>query len=97
MKCDWEEFDAPDEHGYRKVRCRRKGCGRVTGRTPHVLGKIHATCRVWGWGDYVAAFFARLGITKGYVSQLTGRDCGCQKRQEKLNTLGERVRKWLLR
>lgn len=45
-----------------------------------------------GLGDHVADGLAAVGITKERVSRLTGKkDCGCKKRQELLNKLGQRV------
>jgi hypothetical protein len=48
-----------------------------------------------GLGDLVAAAFASVGITKDRaqaVAELAGfEDCGCAKRQERLNQLGRMV------
>lgn len=45
-----------------------------------------------GLGDRVAAGLAAVGITKERVSRWTGKkDCGCKKRQELLNKLGQKV------
>lgn len=45
-----------------------------------------------GLGDHVAAGLAAVGITKQRVARLTGKkDCGCKKRQELLNKLGQKV------
>ena len=44
-----------------------------------------------GLGDRVADGLAAVGITKERVSKLVGKDCGCQKRQEALNRLGQRA------
>lgn len=48
-----------------------------------------------GLGDLVAAAFASVGITKDRaqaVAELAGfEDCGCAKRQERLNAIGYRV------
>lgn len=45
-----------------------------------------------GLGDRVAVGLAAVGITKERVSRLTGkRDCGCKKRQEMLNKIGQKV------
>lgn len=45
-----------------------------------------------GLGDHVADGLAAVGITKERVSRLTGKkDCGCKKRQELLNKIGQRV------
>jgi hypothetical protein len=43
-----------------------------------------------GLGDMVAAALEKVGVTKGRVRAVVG-DCGCQKRQEKLNRWG----RWL--
>ena len=44
-----------------------------------------------GLGDRVADGLAAVGITKERVSKLVGKDCGCAKRQEALNRLGQRA------
>jgi hypothetical protein len=44
-----------------------------------------------GLGDRVADGLAAVGITKERVSKLIGKDCGCKKRQEALNRLGQRA------
>jgi hypothetical protein len=57
-------------------------------------GKIVRKCDVQplpGLGDMVAAGLSAIGITKERVSALAGGDCGCSKRQEKLNELGRKI------
>lgn len=48
--------------------------------------------RVWllmlAIGDTVAAVLSACGLTKARVHQVTGKDCGCTKRQEALNRIG---------
>lgn len=44
-----------------------------------------------GLGDMVAAGLSAIGITKERVSKAVGGDCGCQKRQQKLNELGRKI------
>lgn len=44
-----------------------------------------------GLGDMVAAGLASVGITKERVSRVLGRDCGCAKRQQRLNDLGRKL------
>ena len=44
-----------------------------------------------GLGDLVAAGLAAVGITKERVSKMTGKPCGCAKRQAALNELGRRL------
>jgi hypothetical protein len=39
----------------------------------------------------VAAGLSAIGITKERVSKAVGGDCGCSKRQEKLNELGRKI------
>lgn len=41
-----------------------------------------------GLGDVVASGLAAVGITKERVSKVTGKPCGCGKRQAALNELG---------
>ena len=43
-----------------------------------------------GLGDMVASGLSAVGITKERVSKLVGGDCGCNKRQRKLNELGHK-------
>ena len=49
------------------------------------------TDEVANFGDHVASILAAAGITKERVSKLIGKDCGCKKRQEALNRLGQRA------
>jgi hypothetical protein len=45
-----------------------------------------------GLGDYVAAGLSAVGITPERVSAALGvKDCGCKKRQARLNELGRRL------
>jgi hypothetical protein len=70
-------------------RCHSGFCPRC--RKPCFSSRTVRNCRVPGLGDRVAAALSALGITKERVSQTVGGDCGCQKRQEKLNRWG----RWL--
>lgn len=44
-----------------------------------------------GLGDIVAAGLSSVGITKQRVSAIVGGDCGCEKRQEWLNHIGQKL------
>lgn len=44
-----------------------------------------------GLGDMVAACLSAIGITPERVSAITGKPCGCKKRQQALNDLGRRI------
>ena len=44
-----------------------------------------------GLGDMVKAGLSAIGITSERVQAVTGRPCGCAKRQERLNALGRRI------
>ena len=44
-----------------------------------------------GLGDYVAAALKTVGITPERVSRLTGKPCGCKRRQQALNQWGRRL------
>jgi hypothetical protein len=44
-----------------------------------------------GLGDMVASALTAIGITKERVALVVGGDCGCTKRQEKLNELGRKI------
>jgi hypothetical protein len=48
-------------------------------------------------GDIIAAATARLGIDRlaKYMAEQLGVECGCPERQQKLNRLDMRLRKWL--
>lgn len=48
-------------------------------------------------GDIAERVFKFFGITKDRIKSLTGRDCGCQKRQEMMNSLGYRVQQKMFR
>lgn len=77
-------------------RCIKK-CRQQTIWSPHPPEKIHRRCRVAGWGDQVAAALESLGISKALIKKLTGRGCGCQKRQHALNRLQAWIGKWELK
>jgi|GEM_PF-4234113 len=97
MNCKWADHGEPDARGWRRVKCTRPACGITSGYTPHPHERIFATCKVWGWGDYLAASLAMVGITSERVSWLIGRECECARRQEEFNTFGERVQAWYKR
>jgi hypothetical protein len=95
MRCDFEPTGEMDEQGWQKWKCSR--CERLTGFTPHDAARIHATCRVPGWGDYVAWGISRyLGITKDDVKKWVGW-CPCEQNQNLLNRLGHWAAKSLNR
>lgn len=70
------------------VACGIRPCGRRG---------VCVTCRMQrnatpGLGDMVAAGLSAVGITPERVSKALGvQDCGCKKRQAKLNELGRRL------
>lgn len=43
--------------------------------------------RIRGLGDVVETVLSAVGITKQRVSKVNGSDCGCGKRQKKLNEI----------
>jgi hypothetical protein len=99
MKCDFKPSTEPDENGFKRWKCARPECGFQTGPTPHgpELFRNFPSCRVPGLGDYAAHWLTILtGITKADLTRWLGKDCGCDGRQEKLNTWGERLRAWWL-
>ena len=57
-----------------------------------------------GWGTRLALLLSRVGITKSRWAWLgrkfgwIGKDesCGCQDREKWLNSLGDRVARWLV-
>lgn len=93
MRCSFEEFDLPDEKGWRRVRCSR--CKFVTAPTPHECSSVFKECDLLGLGDYVAHGLAAFGITKERVSwvkrQFGGSDCNCGQRQESMNEAGKQI------
>lgn len=89
MRCKWKDITEPDAKGFRRVQCVRPACGIKSAPTNQPHERIHCTCKVWGWGDYLAAGLQLIGITSQEISWLIGRDCGCARRQEALNTWGE--------
>ncbi len=97
MNCKWEDFGEPDARGWRRVRCTRKACGITSAPTPHAHEQIYCTCKVWGWGDYLTVCLAMVGITSERLSWLLGRECECARRQESLNTWGEKCQAWFKR
>jgi len=44
-----------------------------------------------GLGDLVEKALSAVGITKKRVEKITGKPCGCGKRQEALNRLGRKI------
>lgn len=49
-----------------------------------------------GLGDIVANALSKVGITEERLSGWLGRPCGCRKRRDKLNKLGEWAKRVLL-
>lgn len=45
----------------------------------------------WRIGDKIARSLSAVGITKERVSRVLGRPCGCDKRQEAANKIGDAV------
>jgi hypothetical protein len=80
LKCDFVEHR-------RGFQCRR--CGKVVRTAQKPVAVCGSTPRA-GLGDMVAAGLQAVGITPARVSAVTGRPCGCKKRQEKLNELGRK-------
>ncbi len=93
MQCKWTEIEQPNADGWRRVKCMR--CGRTTAPTPHPHAQILATCRVLGYGDYLAALLSLFGLTRGrteWIARLFGKQgCGCDGRQESVNKWGEKI------
>lgn len=44
-------------------------------------------------GDLIESALSRIGITQDRVMSWLGRDCGCQRRKEKLNSLTNLARR----
>ena len=70
------------------LRCRV--CGAAVS-APHVRRNCGTRPHPPGLGDMVTAGLSAIGITKERVSKAVGGDCGCLKRQEKLNELGRKI------
>jgi hypothetical protein len=96
MRCNFEPTGEVDDRGWRKWRCSREKCQQPTDWTPDEASNIHARCKVIGWGDYLTYWLALFGLTKQRIEWITRKPCGCEERQEKLNTWGERLRAWWL-
>jgi hypothetical protein len=99
MMCDFT-YDGPSEKnpGESRYVCSRKACGRV-GHSPYTLDRVdgpdcQGTPRDHEWGHWLAIFLEANGLSKrawanarawlGFRGQ-----CGCAKREAKLNTLGQ--------
>jgi len=52
---------------------------------------LRRNCTKPGLGDLVEKMLTAVGITKQRVAKITGKPCGCQKRQEALNRLGRKI------
>lgn len=83
--------------------CRRTTCKRhkkPIGPTPHDVSRIHVDCRGWPrpWeaGFWIGLVLSAFGFTKGRYIRLREflglhPKCGCQQREQSLNTLGARL------
>lgn len=60
-------------------------------------GTVFHECTERGLGDVVADGLAAIGVTEGRVATVMGRPCGCQRRQQALNTFGDAVMRFLRR
>ena len=73
-------------------------CGlSVRGKPGRRPCRAKASRRSIRLGDAVAKVLSLFGITKQRVEVFTGKPCGCQKRQEALNTFGSRVARFFSR
>jgi hypothetical protein len=82
--CDYsqEEIGADSR---RRWYCRR--CGRWSPwQSPGVHGVVRQ-CKPVGLGDKLAGWLSAFGITKPRMEAIVG-NCGCEKRQERLNQVG---------
>lgn len=76
--------------------CRTRDCSRAVVRRDgdYVIVRINLIRRAPGLGDLVASGLAAVGITKERVqavaSKVGVKDCGCKKRQQRLNDIGRR-------
>jgi hypothetical protein len=102
MKCRMVDAEPRDERGWRRVRCTRPGCGRVSkSKTPHEPHEINFPCRAWPewweFGEWVAIALGALFVTPQSIlriRRLLGLDeiaCNCEARKEWLNTFGGRL------
>jgi hypothetical protein len=57
------------------------------------LKKVMARIGGDQFGDHVERIFKATGIHQAVkaIERITGKDCGCAKRKEKLNELGQRL------
>ena len=94
MKCSEDAFDGLCEA--RNISPEEAAASVVSRQVGFVVfratrGGKTAAVESPGLGDRVADGLAAVGITKERVSKLVGKDCGCKKRQEALNRLGQRA------
>jgi hypothetical protein len=104
MNCLWKDSGEPDDRGWRRVQCIR--CNLVTAPTPHPHDRIKAKCKAYPFwhefGHWLALILAAVGVTKDRYVWLKSRaglqaKCGCQQREERLNTLGGLLAAWWAR
>lgn len=85
--CTFAPTGEVDKRGWKKHRC-----SRCYYETVWIIDRgqpIYRTCdrQSEGWGDKAARWLSHFGITKPRMEALVG-DCGCDKRQERLNQVG---------
>tara|TARA_B100001741_G_C16319241_1_gene489677 strand:+ start:323 stop:712 length:390 start_codon:yes stop_codon:yes gene_type:complete len=69
---------------------------KTKARTPIVVTKPSPQKKEEKYlGDYIADGLESVGITKERVSKVMGGDCGCSKRQRKLNRLHQNFNKFI--
>src|SRR5262245_64813152 len=86
MECDFEEFEPPNEHGQRRLRCRRADCRFTTGYQPYPPSGIHCDCRsrtaiAGSPGNALRGLIEELGLTKK-------ENCRCEAMRQQMNNWG---------
>lgn len=96
--------DGPDDRGWLRRRCERRGCTKRTNWTPDPPERIGFRCTGWphNWeiGSWLALFLAAIGISQDRFAwavhklgliEVADESCGCAAREQWLNTLGGRI------
>jgi hypothetical protein len=87
-RCAFTPTGEVDSRGWKRHRCER--CRYHTVWIPDRGQPIYRVCgrQGEGLGDFVARWLSVVGITKPHMEAIAGGNCGCEKRQERLNQVG---------
>ncbi len=99
MRCTWKEIEPTDSSGHRRVECVR--CGFTTKPTNSTVDYIFARCYGtpfwWEFGAWTEITLQVIGISTPRWLWLKAQlglkpQCGCQKRVENLDSMGQRLK-----